>query len=138
MCRPYNEILWFEANYGKKINGAFVENTDVIDNNYWEAAIGLEYQITDNIFASTGYLYTQTGVNDNYQSDMAHSLNTNSFGVGGKYLVNENLGINIGFMTTLYTSYTKDYAAVAPTTPAYSETYNRSNMVFAIGIDYKF
>ncbi len=126
------------ANYGKKIGGAFVENSEVIDNNYWEAAIGLEYMITDKIFASAGYLLTKTGVNDKYQSDMSHSLNTNSFGLGGKYLVTENLGVNVGFITTMYKEYKKDYAAVAPATPAYSETYNRSNMVIALGIDYKF
>lgn len=133
------------ANYGKKIGGAFVENSEVIDNNYWEAAIGLEYMITDKIFASAGYLLTKTGVNDKYQSDMSHSLNTNSFGLGGKYLITENLGVNIGFMTTLYKEYTKDYESVAlpalpfpVTTPSYSETYNRSNMVIALGIDYKF
>lgn len=126
------------ANYGKKIGGAFVENSEVIDNNFWEAAFGLEYMITDKIFASAGYLLTKTGVNDKYQSDMSHSLNTNSVGLGGKYLVTENLGVNIGFMTTMYKEYKKDYAAVAPATPAYSETYNRSNMVIALGIDYKF
>jgi long-chain fatty acid transport protein len=126
------------ANYGKKINGVFVENSEVIDNNYWEAAIGLEYMVTGKIFASAGYLYTKTGVNEKYQSDMSYSLNTNSVGLGGKYLVNENLGINIGFMTTLYQSNTKDYAAVAPATPAYSETYNRTNRVIALGVDYKF
>ena len=117
----------------------------MFDNNYWEAAIGLEYMITDKIFASAGYLLTKTGVNDKYQSDMSHSLNTNSFGLGGKYLITENLGVNIGFMTTLYKEYTKDYESVAlpalpfpVTTPSYSETYNRSNMVIALGIDYKF
>jgi long-chain fatty acid transport protein len=119
------------ANYGKKISGAFVENSEVIDNNYWEAAIGLEYMITDKILASAGYLLTKTGVNDKYQSDLSHSLNTSSVGLGGKYLVNENLGINLGFMTTMYKSYTKEFTG-------YKETYNRTNMVVALGIDYKF
>lgn len=126
------------ANYGKKVGGILVENTEVIDKNYWEASIGLEYMITDKIFASAGYLLTQTGVNSKFQSDMSHSLNTNSIGLGGKYLVTENLGINIGFMTTMYKSYTKDYTAVSPAIDTYSETYNRSNRVIAIGVDYKF
>lgn len=121
------------ANYGKKINGVFVENSEVIDKNFWEAAVGLEYQITDKIIASAGYLLTQTGVNDKYHSDLSHSLNTNSIGIGGKYKFNEKLGVNLGFMNTFYTGYEKVF-----TTPVYTETYNRTSTVIALGVDYKF
>lgn len=119
------------ANYGKKIGGVFVENDQVIDKNFWEAGLGLEYSITDKILVSAGYLRTQTGVNDDFHSDLSHSLNTNSFGFGGKYILNDNLGINIGYMNTMYEGYTKAFTG-------YEETYNRKAMVIALGVDYKF
>lgn len=125
------------ANYGKKINGVFVDNSEVIDKNFLEASLGLEYKITDKILASVGYLYTKTGVNENYQSDLSHSLNTNSIGLGGKYQVTENLGINLGFMTTKYMDHTKEFAAVG-SLPSYNETYGRKATVIALGVDYKF
>jgi len=99
--------------------------------------LGLEYKITDKILASVGYLYTKTGVNENYQSDLSHSLNTNSIGLGGKYQVTENLGINLGFMTTKYMDHTKEFAAVG-SLPSYNETYGRKATVIALGVDYKF
>lgn len=119
------------ANYGKKIAGEFVDNEEVIDKNFLEVGLGLEYTITDKILVSAGYLLTQTGVNDDYHSDLSHSLSTNSFGVGGKYILNENLGINIGYMNTMYKGYTKEFTG-------YEETYNRKAMVIALGLDYKF
>ena len=119
------------ANYGKKINGEFVDNEEVLDANSWEAALGLEYAINDNIIASIGYLRTQSGANDKFHTDLGHSLNTNSVGLGGKYLLSEKLGVNLGFMYTAYEGYTKDFTG-------YEETYNRKAMVAAIGFDYKF
>jgi long-chain fatty acid transport protein len=119
------------ANYGKKIGGSFVANEEVLDGNSLEAAFGLEYKLTDKLLLSAGYLLTQTGANDKYHSDLSHSLNTNSFGGGGKYQINEKMALNLGFMYTMYQSYTKDFTA-------YKETYNRKAMVGAIGIDYKF
>jgi long-subunit fatty acid transport protein len=119
------------ANYGKKIGGSYVANEEVLDGNSIEASLGLEYKLTDKFLVSAGYLLTQTGANDKYHSDLSHSLNTNSFGAGGKFQLNEKMALNLGFMYTMYESYTKDFTA-------YKETYNRKAMVGAIGIDYKF
>lgn len=119
------------ANYGKKLNGLFVENSEVIDKNSIEVALGAEFMVTDKILVSAGYLLTQTGANDKFHSDLSHSLNTNSVGLGGKIMVNENIGVNLGFMTTMYQGLTKSFTG-------YTEEYNRSAMVFALGFDYKF
>jgi long-chain fatty acid transport protein len=130
----YHFYLDKSANYGKKIGNDFVDNSEVIDNNFWEAAFGAEYEVTDKILVSAGYLRTQTGVNDKYHSDLSHSLSTNSISLGGRYLVNENIGINLGFMNTSYISYTKLY-----TTPVnFQEEYNRKAMVVAVGVDFSF
>lgn len=129
----YHMYLDRGANYGKKMGtpSAFVENDVVIDKNFWEAAFGVEYEVSDKILVSAGYLRAQTGVNADFQSDLSHSLSTNSIGLGGRYMVMENLGVNVGFMKTMYESYTKIFTG-------YEETYKRDAMVFAIGLDYNF
>lgn len=125
--------LYFDknANYGKKIGGSLVENKDVIDKNLWEAAFGVEYELSEKLMVSAGYLMTKTGVNIDYQSDFSHSLSTGSIGLGGRYMVNENFGINAGFMNTFYKGYIKAFGT-------YNEEYNRTAMVAAIGVDFKF
>jgi len=121
------------ADYGKSL-----PNDQIIDKNFWEAAAGLEYYIGSGLSLSAGYLRTQTGVNDKYHSDMSHSLSTNSIGGGLKYMVTPNIGINAGFMTTMYEGYTKAFGDPASSvSPSYNETYNRKAMTFAIGVDFK-
>lgn len=127
----YHFYLDKSANYGKKLGGDLVENSEVIDKNFWEASFGAEYSITDRILVSAGYLRTQTGVNDDYQSDFSHSLSTNSIGVGARFMATENIGINAGFMKTLYESYTKIFTG-------YEEKYERDATVIAVGIDFSF
>jgi long-chain fatty acid transport protein len=121
------------ADYGKKIAGEAVVNEDVIDKNFWEAAFGVEYAFTRSFIFSLGYLRTQTGVNDAYHSDLSHSLSTNSIGGGFKYLINPNLGLNLGVMTTMYEDYTKTFSTPA----AYDETYSRKALTFGLGIDFR-
>ena len=102
-----------------------------MDNNFWEAAFGVEYELSDRLLVSAGYLRTQTGVKDNYHSDFSHSLSTNSIGLGGRFMVNENIGVNLGYMNTMYEGYTKVF-------PGYQEEYNRKAMVVALGVDFRF
>lgn len=119
------------ANYGKSINGEKVANDKVMDKNFWEASFGVEYDITNALRVSTGYLRTQTGVTEKYQSDLSHSLSTNSIGAGLRYAINPNVAVNLGYMRTFYLADTKDFGA-------YKETYDRKAQVIALGIDLKF
>ncbi len=125
------------AEYGKMIDGAYVKNDQVMDKNYMEYALGLEYQITDKFLVSAGYLATRTGVKDIYQSDLSHSLSTNSFAGGVEYKFTEKFALNLGVMNTSYVEDTRDFPAVAPY-PAYTETYNRHAFTAAIGVDISF
>ncbi len=118
------------ADYGKSL-----PNDEIIDNNFWEAAFGFEYALNRNLILSTGYLRTQTGVNDLYHSDLSHSLSTNSIGGGAKYMINSNLGINLGVMSTMYEAHTKSFTM---SNINYDEIYDRVALTFAIGVDVKF
>ncbi|HOP12818.1 aromatic hydrocarbon degradation protein [Lentimicrobium sp.] len=125
------------AEYGKKLEGEYVKNDKVMDKNFWEFALGLEYAINEKWLVSAGYLRTQTGVMDLYQTDLSHSLSTNSIAAGLRYMVNEKIGINLGAMNTAYVEDSRDFPAAAPL-PAYTETYNRSAFTMALGIDISF
>lgn len=125
------------AEYGKKLDGEYVKNDKVMDKNFWEFALGLEYAINEKWLVSAGYLRTQTGVMDLYQTDLSHSLSTNSIAAGLRYMVNEKIGINLGAMNTAYVEDTRDFPAASPL-PQYTETYNRSAFTVALGIDISF
>lgn len=125
------------AEYGKKLNGEFVKNDKVMDKNFWELGLGVEYEINEKWLVSAGYLRTQTGVMDLYQTDLSHSLSTNSIAGGLRFMANENVGINFGVMNTMYLENTRDFPAASPY-PAYSETYNRKAFTIALGVDFSF
>ncbi|MEE4176210.1 MAG: hypothetical protein V2I46_01740 [Bacteroides sp.] len=120
-----------DADYGRAL-----PNEELMDNNYMEFALGAEYNITPELLFSIGYLRTQTGVNELYQNDLSHSLNTNSVGLGGMYSITPNLDINLGF---LYTMYEDDEISInyGEGIGSHTESYARNNMVFAIGLDLK-
>ncbi|MDD2528159.1 MAG: aromatic hydrocarbon degradation protein [Lentimicrobiaceae bacterium] len=126
------------AEYGKKLNGEFVKNDKVMDNNFFEIGIGAEYEINEKWLVSLGYLRTQTGVMDIYQSDLSHSLSTNSIGGGLRFMATEKIGINVGVMNTSYLEATRNFPAVEGANPSYTETYNRTNFTAAIGVDISF
>jgi len=58
------------ANYGRKLNGVYVDNDQVIDRNSTEFALGFEYILSEKMLLSIGYLNTQTGVTEDYQTDL--------------------------------------------------------------------
>jgi long-chain fatty acid transport protein len=119
------------ADYGKSR-----PNDEIIDKNFWEAGLGLEYQISRMLLVSAGYLRTQTGVNDLYHSDMSHSLSTNTFGGGLRVQLNDMIALNLGGLYSQYIQHTKVFGG--PSTFSWSETYDRSNLVVAVGVDLKF
>lgn len=108
-----------------------------IDNNSWEISLGAEYGITEKILVSAGYLRFQTGVGAAYQNDINHSLSSNSFGLGGAYIINDMFKINIG---GLYTGGVEDTVNRTETSSGinYDTKYGRRNWVFSLGLDIHF
>jgi long-chain fatty acid transport protein len=130
------------AEYGKIkswgiVNGqltpTFYSNDEIIDKNFFEAGMGFEYKLTRNFLVSAGYLRTQTGVNELYHSDQSHSMSTNTVGAGFRFQFTNLLALNVGGLYSHYVPHTKQFAGP----PSYEESYDRNNMVFAVGIDIK-
>jgi long-chain fatty acid transport protein len=105
-----------------------------IDKNFIEFGLGAEYGISEKLRISGGWLHTITGVNSNYQSDLTYSTNTNSFGAGIGYRINEMIDLNLGGQYTFYEEGSKTFTRITDIT----ETYNKKTWVIGAGIDLYF
>ncbi len=133
-------ILYFDksANYGKKVGLDYVTNKSLIDKNYFELALGLEYSITDKFLVSGGYLRSQTGVSKEYQSDLSYSLTSNSGAIGGQYKITPGIALNLGALVTKYNKGDRPFTHLPGTaTTAGVEKLAKTTWLMSIGLDIK-
>ncbi len=127
--------------FDKKVDydGSADLNVNMIDKNFKEFAVGLQYGLTDKLAVSAGWLGTYTGVNANYQNDLGYSLNTNSVGAGLGFKITKMLELNIGGQYTVYQEGSKAFNHMLGTNPIpVTETYNKNTWVVAVGLDFSF
>jgi long-subunit fatty acid transport protein len=127
------------ANYGKTLDatGEEVDNDQVIDDNYYELALGLEYGITEKFFVSGGYLMARTGVSEDYQSDLSYSLNSNTFGFGVGYKITEKIMVNLGGAYVFYEEDDKTQLDMSTGQPM-TNTFYKDALFFGLGVDFSF
>jgi len=137
LIEPLKLSLTYHTYLDKQTGWAHPEDSpNEIDNNFWEFAIGLEYDINDEFLVSTGYLHAHTGVNQHYQSNLSFSLSTNTVALGGAYKINDMFKVNLGAYYVMYDKgYYTQYEGSGVNTIAYEETYLKSTFVAAIGVD---
>lgn len=109
-----------------------------IEGNLYEIALGGEYDITDKVLISAGYLYAKTGVGQGYQTDLSHSLTSNTIGFGGAFKATEKMQINLGMLYTMYQSDAKSINYAKYNVASAQEIYTRTNIAFSVGVDYSF
>jgi long-subunit fatty acid transport protein len=138
------------ADYGHKtdddLNGStpivHIPNKDIIGSNGISFSAGLEYNITQKFLVSGGFILSNKGVNDKFQSDLTYYQGSKTFGVGGAYNITPKIQLNLGVSTTLYTDATKTVDHMFPSTPAYdvksTETYKKNTIMGGIGLDFNF
>jgi long-chain fatty acid transport protein len=131
----------FDYYFDKNVDydGSDQVNINMIDKNFLEYGLGAEYELTDNLRASVGWLATNTGVNENYQSDMSYSTNTNSFGAGIGIRITPMIDLNIGGQYTVYASDSKTFNHLLGAIPIpVTETYKKSTALVGVGLDFYF
>ncbi|MEE4116954.1 MAG: hypothetical protein V2I37_12335 [Marinilabiliaceae bacterium] len=143
MLRPTDRLMLtagFTTYFDQPLDYSQGLGIDLIDKNFFSYSVGAEFGLTDALGISAGYSGTVTGVNELYQNDMTHSLNTSSFGGGFVYSVGSLLDINIGAAFTSYAEETYDKVKTPPVgTPiSYQETYDRGVWLVGIGVDLHF
>ncbi|NOQ25306.1 MAG: hypothetical protein GQ564_08080 [Bacteroidales bacterium] len=124
------------ANYGYA-----VENSDVFDSNYLEWALGLEYNISEKMLVSAGYLFAKSGLKAEYQTDLNYKISSHSIGLGGAYSITPKFDLNIAVAYSIYPEDSKDYQhdlGGSGMLVDLTESYNRNNLFFGIGLDFKF
>ncbi len=111
---------------------------EMIDKNFFEYSVGVEYALTKMLKLSAGYSGTQTGVNEKYQSDLRYSLNTSTFGGGIGLTLSPMIDINLGGMWTMYQDGSVTRPAPYTGLPDVTETYDTETWVIGIGVDLHF
>ena len=126
---------YFDTNVDYDGNDTIDNN--MIDKNFMEYALGLQYGITDKLAVSAGWLTTITGVNDMYQDDLSYSLNTNTFGGGFEYKINEMIAVNLAGSYTIYKDGEVDKVSARTTLP-YTLSLDKKVWMVAVGLDFSF
>jgi long-chain fatty acid transport protein len=113
------------VNWGVNVYG----QQRTIHNNSWELSLGLEYKLADNFTVSIGGMQSTMGISEQYQSDFSYSNSSNTGGLGFQWKLNKALTLDAGMLYTVYKDETKKFQG-------YSETYDKENIGFALGITY--
>lgn len=127
-------ITYFDKNAGWAKNDAGIS---LIDKNFVEYGLGLEFDITEKFLVSAGVLLARTGVKEEYQSNLSFSLSTNTLGGGLAYKINDRFTAQLGgyYVTYLDQTYDKTYALDAENIVNYTETYHKETFGISVGID---
>jgi long-subunit fatty acid transport protein len=132
IVEPLKFSLGYHTYFDSKTGWAEEADPNQIDYNFWELAVGLEWNLTKKFLLSAGYLRAETGANQNYQSNLGFSLTTNTFAFGGAYAFNDTFKLNLGGYYVMYEemSYQENYADIP-----YKETYLKNTFAIALGLD---
>ena len=108
-----------------------------LENNSFEAGIGVQYFLNEKVELSAGYMKTETYPYQDYQTDVSHSLKSYTLGCGGSYKVNDKIDIQLGASITNYADRERNYNyAVSGADYLINEAYQRNSFVFALGVNY--
>ncbi|MCX6233679.1 MAG: outer membrane beta-barrel protein [Bacteroidetes bacterium] len=144
--RAYADFNYYwdkNAYYGKSDTLTFEKdnptNSSIIDKNFWEIGVGLQYDISEKILVSAGYLYSKDGTNQFYQSDLSYSTSSNAVGFGGAWKITPKIDLNIGAMFAFYKDGSTNLGHILDATyiPV-TTTYGKFTQAYAIGLDFKF
>ena len=109
-----------------------------IKNNEWETAVGAQYQLCKYAAVSLGYMHTQMGVFDQFNSDFSFYSNSDTYSGGFEIKPTANFTVDLGALVTNYNDANKLMKDSDPTVGSYFETYKKHNLGFAIGLSYHF
>lgn len=103
-----------------------------------ELTAGAEWSVTDRLLLSAGYMKTNYGATDNFQSDLAFSCDSYSVGFGGRLKLSDKVNLNVSYFFTNYDDYTKNSDNYNGTHQTGTDVYSRTNKVFSVGVDCHF
>ncbi len=134
----YASYHLFDDKNAETYNSATGKNDkqDLLSGNTSEYLAGIEYDLCDRLVVSCGAQKTvfQTGPDHKFLSDMSFSTNATSLGAGLKFLVTDNLDLNVGYFHSFFDHVEKTTAS----TPETKEDFFRTSKAFGAGINFRF
>lgn len=106
-----------------------------MDKNTMDVAGSLEYDVIPLFTLSAGYSRSISGTSEEFQTDMDYALSSNAFGMGGRLNLSEKLKVDFGFM---YVAYDKVEKSSTFNNVSHTESFDRTNKSFSLGVSYAF
>ena len=106
-----------------------------MDKNTMDVAGSLEYDVIPLLTLSAGYSRSISGTSEEFQTDMDYALSSNAFGMGGRLNLSEKLKVDFGFM---YVAYDKVEKSSTFNSVSHTESFDRTNKSFSLGVSYAF
>lgn len=113
--------------------GADASRQKTISGNTNEFLLGVEYDFSDKLTASVGGQMTNYGLTDQYQQATSFSCDSYSLGLGVAYKITPKINLNLAYFTTFYSDYKSGSLNNLPA----PTTYERTNHVIGVGVDFK-
>lgn len=132
-CGPVKVTLEWHHYFDKDAKNSF---SQAVKGNTNEYLAGAEWQISKRWLVSLGVQRTQYNLYEEYYSDMNFSTPSTSLGLGVKYNITSNIGLNLGFMKTFYEDVTNE--SVDANGISFKDVYSRTSTSWGIGLDFKF
>lgn len=110
------------------------------DKNYYEIALGLQFNLADNFALSVGGLRSKTGINENWQHDLSYSNSSYTLGGGIEWGILDNLKLDLGVSNTFYEDNEVSFAypgypdLSGNTINNYKNNYAKSAFIVSAGI----
>ena len=132
----YNLYFDKKVNYGYNVRYQTTGQQVARDiaKNYYELALGLQFNITDKFAFSVGGLRSDMGVDDLYQSDFSFSNSSYTLAGGISWKLTDRLTVDAGLLNTFYTEETVTF--VDPDFGNYDESYKKTTLSLSAGISY--
>lgn len=105
-----------------------------IDNNYFELALGLQFNLSDKFAISFGGMRSAAGIADTWQSDFSFSNPSYTGALGFMWKMTDRLTLDAGFSNTFYQD--KEVTFTDPDVGTYKETYGKTTANIAVGLSY--
>lgn len=125
--------LYFDKNvgWGKNVRSGVIRE---IDKNYYELALGFQFNLNDAFSLSLGGMTSQPGIADSYQSDFSYSNPSYTIGGGLQWKFAERFILDAGIMNTFYKDQTISFTD--PDVGNYNETLGKTTFILSAGLTY--
>lgn len=117
----------------------FNNEEELIDRGTVEFLLGAEWDATKWLTVSGGWQNTSYGLSDEYMQDMSFNCSSNMLALGVRLKASEKISVDLGYMHNFYKDRTVETKSnIAGIELAKKDVYERTNAVFAIGVNMDF